>query len=51
MWWFRCFAMSKKEKQDTTNGTDKNTADPNQSIRHEEFLSGCVRSQSTVNEV
>jgi hypothetical protein len=40
---FRCFAVSKKKKQDTTNGSDEDTADPNQPIRHEEFLSGCVR--------
>jgi hypothetical protein len=37
---FRCFAVPKKKKEDATNGTDENTTDPNQSIRHEEFLSG-----------
>jgi len=39
---FRCFAVSKNKKEDATKGTDQNTTDPNQSIRHEEFLSGCV---------
>jgi hypothetical protein len=43
MRWFRCFAVPKKKKEDATNGTDHDAADPNQSIRHEHFLSGCVR--------
>jgi len=52
MRWFRCFAVPKKKKEDTTNGTDQHTADPNQSIRHEEFLSGLrVASQSSMHEV
>jgi hypothetical protein len=35
MRWFRCFAVPMKKKEDATKGTNQNTADPNQSIRHE----------------
>jgi len=31
---FRCFAVPQKKKEDATNSTDQNSADPNQSIRH-----------------
>jgi hypothetical protein len=29
MRWLRCSAVPKKKKEDTTNGTDQNTPDPN----------------------
>jgi hypothetical protein len=52
MRWFRCFAVPKKKKEDTTSGADHDTADPNQSVRHEQFLSSCVRpARVPINEV
>ena len=46
MRWFRCFAVPKKKKEDTTDGSDKNTADPNQSIRHRKsFQAACGQSE------